>query len=233
MSKASLRFGFLIFVLWFVLVLTSEAQTNSCNLQFKIFSYSEISSNRSLEDVEIVLTNLKNKEKKHLTLSSATFAFKNLAEGNYRIKLTKNGYKERKKEIKVECAFAGKDNIFTEHVYLWKDKSASDVQGSLRENTDETKNSTKAVDSNKTENVTQSENPDKKFSQGKQKASGKVTIQVLIDVDGNVVSAKTIDGNPLLAEAAVKAARRAKFAPTMLAGNPVQVSGNIIYNFVP
>jgi protein TonB len=62
---------------------------------------------------------------------------------------------------------------------------------------------------------------------------GKVIIEVLIDEDGNVVSAKVISGDSLLANAAVKAARRAKFVPTMLAGTPVKVSGNITYNFVP
>jgi protein TonB len=56
---------------------------------------------------------------------------------------------------------------------------------------------------------------------------------MLIDEDGKVVSAKVISGDSLLANAALKAARRAKFVPTMLAGTPVKVSGNITYNFVP
>lgn len=63
--------------------------------------------------------------------------------------------------------------------------------------------------------------------------SGKVTVQVLIDEDGNVVSASAASGHPLLKAAAVSAARRAKFSPTKLSGQPVKVSGVITYNFTP
>ncbi len=118
-------------------------------------------------------------------------------------------------------------------MYLWKDKSTYGIEDNLRENIPEAKNSTEPVKDSKTESISQSKNPNDKRGQGELRASGKVTVRVLIDVDGNVVSAKAIDGNSLLAEAAVKAARKSKFAPTMIAGNPVQVSGDIIYNFVP
>src|SRR5690606_36925541 len=63
--------------------------------------------------------------------------------------------------------------------------------------------------------------------------SGKVTVQVLIDEHGNVVSASAASGHPLLKAAAVSAARQAKFSPTMLSGVPVKVSGVIRYNFAP
>jgi len=226
------KFGVLIFAFGFASVLTSKAQTNACNLQFKVFSYNSISSEKSLKDVEVTLTNLKNKEKKFLTVSP-TSVFKNLTEGSYQIKVAKNGYKDKKKEIKLECAFADKDDIFREYIYLWKDESSSGDENDLHENNSETKNSTEPVMNSQTESISQSENPDDKSGQRKSRASGKVTVRVLIDVDGNVVSAKAIDGNSLFADSAVKAARKAKFAPTMLAGNPVQVTGNLVYNFVP
>jgi protein TonB len=63
--------------------------------------------------------------------------------------------------------------------------------------------------------------------------SGTVVVQVLIDEDGNVVSASAASGHPLLKAAAVSAARRAKFSPTKLSGQPVKVSGVIRYNFAP
>lgn len=65
-------------------------------------------------------------------------------------------------------------------------------------------------------------------------ASGKVSVQVLIDEEGNVVSAKTVSGheNAALRAASEAAALQAKFSPTTLAGNPVKVSGVITYNFV-
>ena len=63
-------------------------------------------------------------------------------------------------------------------------------------------------------------------------AEGAVSVQVLIDEDGNVVSANAVSGHPLLRAAAVEAARRAKFSPTLLMDQPVKVSGVITYNFV-
>jgi protein TonB len=63
-------------------------------------------------------------------------------------------------------------------------------------------------------------------------ASGTVVVQVLIDENGNVVSASAVSGHPLLINAAVSAARSAKFSPTKLSGQPVKVTGVIQYNFV-
>ncbi len=65
------------------------------------------------------------------------------------------------------------------------------------------------------------------------RAAGTVNVQVLIDENGNVVSATATSGHPLLKAAAVAAARQAKFSPTKLSGQAVKVSGVISYNFVP
>ncbi len=64
------------------------------------------------------------------------------------------------------------------------------------------------------------------------KASGLVVIEVLIDEQGNVISARPMSGHPLLRAAATAAARQAKFSPTKVAGKPVKVSGQITYTFV-
>jgi protein TonB len=64
------------------------------------------------------------------------------------------------------------------------------------------------------------------------RASGTVTVQVTIDENGNVISARAVSGHPLLQAAAVQAARSAKFSPTKLSGQPVKVTGVITYNFV-
>lgn len=63
-------------------------------------------------------------------------------------------------------------------------------------------------------------------------ASGTVVVQVLIDENGNVVSARAVSGHPLLQAVAVAAARGARFSPTKLSGQPVKVTGVIQYNFV-
>lgn len=63
-------------------------------------------------------------------------------------------------------------------------------------------------------------------------AGGAVTVQVTIDEEGNVVSAVAVSGHPLLRQASEKAARESKFTPTLLQGQPVKVTGIIVYNFV-
>jgi protein TonB len=65
------------------------------------------------------------------------------------------------------------------------------------------------------------------------RASGAVNVQVTISESGSVVSASAVSGHPLLRQAAEQAARGAKFAPTLLSGQPVSVTGVIVYNFVP
>lgn len=65
------------------------------------------------------------------------------------------------------------------------------------------------------------------------RAAGSVSVQVLIDENGRVVSASAVSGHPLLRAAAVSAAHGARFSPTLLSGQPVKVSGVITYNFVP
>lgn len=63
-------------------------------------------------------------------------------------------------------------------------------------------------------------------------ASGTVVVQVTIDENGNVISARAVSGHPLLQAVAVGAARQARFSPTKLSGQPVKVTGVITYNFV-
>ena len=65
------------------------------------------------------------------------------------------------------------------------------------------------------------------------KAEGTVTVKVVIDESGNVISAEAVSGHPLLRAAAVAAAREAQFAPTVYNGSAVKVSGVLTYNFVP
>jgi TonB family protein len=63
-------------------------------------------------------------------------------------------------------------------------------------------------------------------------ASGTVTVKVVVDESGNVVAAHAVSGHPLLQSAAVTAARQARFTPTRMSGEPVRVSGTLVYNFV-
>jgi TonB family protein len=62
-------------------------------------------------------------------------------------------------------------------------------------------------------------------------ASGSVTVEVTIDEEGNVVSARAVSGHPLLQAASVAAARNAKFTPTKMSGQAVKVQGVLVYSF--
>jgi outer membrane biosynthesis protein TonB len=59
-----------------------------------------------------------------------------------------------------------------------------------------------------------------------------VAVRVLIDENGKIAEAKAIYGPKLLRKAAEDAAREARFSPTQLSGQPVQVTGVINYTFV-
>ena len=61
---------------------------------------------------------------------------------------------------------------------------------------------------------------------------GAVTVEILIDEQGNVVSARATSGHPLLRAAAQSSAYQARFSPTSISGHAVKVSGVITYNFV-
>jgi TonB family protein len=64
------------------------------------------------------------------------------------------------------------------------------------------------------------------------RAQGQVTVQVTIDESGRVVSANAVNGHLLLRQEAERAARNARFSPTLLSDVPVKVTGVITYNFV-
>lgn len=61
--------------------------------------------------------------------------------------------------------------------------------------------------------------------------AGLVTVEVVIDENGKVISATAANGPSTLREAAIQAALRARFSPTKLSGQPVKVFGTITYKF--
>ena len=63
------------------------------------------------------------------------------------------------------------------------------------------------------------------------RTSGVVTVDVILDETGKVVSATASNGPVMLRDAAVQAALKARFSPTKLSGQPVKVSGVINYKF--
>src|SRR5687768_2126257 len=62
--------------------------------------------------------------------------------------------------------------------------------------------------------------------------SGQVSVKVEVDESGRVTKAKAVTGFGMLPEAAEKDALATRFSPTLLSGQPVRVSGDILYDFV-
>jgi TonB family protein len=62
-------------------------------------------------------------------------------------------------------------------------------------------------------------------------AAGSVAVQITIDESGMVIEAKAVSGHPLLQPPSVNAALQARFSPTLLMGEPVKVTGVLVYNF--
>jgi len=63
------------------------------------------------------------------------------------------------------------------------------------------------------------------------KLSGRVTVKVIVDESGKVVSAVAQNGPAALREAAESAARQATFAPVTQDGITVRVTGTLTYTF--
>ena len=66
-----------------------------------------------------------------------------------------------------------------------------------------------------------------------QRAAGRVIISVIVDETGKVISAEVEDGPILFRRVALEAARKARFKPTLVDGQPVKVSGILQYRFAP
>ena len=60
---------------------------------------------------------------------------------------------------------------------------------------------------------------------------GLVEVEVVVDENGKVISARALSGPVSLRDVSVQAALRARFSPTKLSGQPVKISGLINYNF--
>ncbi len=60
---------------------------------------------------------------------------------------------------------------------------------------------------------------------------GLVEVEVMVDENGKVISARALTGPASLRDVAVQAAYQARFSPTKLSGQPVKITGKINYNF--
>ncbi len=73
--------------------------------------------------------------------------------------------------------------------------------------------------------------PDYPMEAKAQRVQGTVSVEVIIDEDGKVISARAVSGPVLLRDASERAARKARFSSTKLSGLAVKVSGVVNFNF--
>ena len=62
---------------------------------------------------------------------------------------------------------------------------------------------------------------------------GKVTVYLLLDEKGQVAAVQRTEGPEILRRAAEDAARRWRFHPTIINGQPARVTGSVAFNFAP
>lgn len=77
--------------------------------------------------------------------------------------------------------------------------------------------------------------PDPEYPEDARKAhaGGRVIVSVIVDETGKVISAEVEDGPIMFRRVALEAARKARFKPMLVDGQPVKVSGILQYRFAP
>lgn len=65
----------------------------------------------------------------------------------------------------------------------------------------------------------------------KDRPSGPINVELVVDIDGKVLAAQAMSGHPALQAAAEAAAKKSTFVPTALNGQKVRVRGILVYYF--
>ena len=73
--------------------------------------------------------------------------------------------------------------------------------------------------------------PEYPESAKREEVEGKVILQVMVDEEGNVCSAKVTKGHPLLDDAAIAAVKKWKYSATQLNGEPIRVVSTVTIVF--
>ena len=253
MHYLRLVFVFTLIVLAFVV--KAEAQT--CVLKVGAWVSLPAAENSSaVDDFNATATNQSSGEAFEATFLSGYAYFKDMPDGNYKIRIKKEGFKTTVHQHKLACGTTSAGfNILDLFLLSGSPSEVVEARPVTRVRMD------RMTVVGNPDVIRRSDPPPPKLTSvqagstisggvlnGKAvylpkplypveaiaaRASGAVTIQVLIDESGSVIKAATVSGPELLRSAAENAAHMARFSPTTIAGVPVKVGGVIIYNFVP
>lgn len=232
------KFGFLTLLFGIFLVNETDAQMAICNLQFDVFEFNTQDKLRenAVENVNAVLTGSATEKTIKSSGVNIKPSFSNLTAGKYKIEIIKNGYRRRIKEFELRCKNVETVETISKAVFLQKGNSneitkfRSETFTVKGGNSPDITEQSKSTVNGKASSLTKPSYP---AAARAVRATGAVNVQVTIDEDGEVVTASAVSGHPLLRRAAERAAIDSRFAPTMLKGQPVKITGIIVYNFVP
>lgn len=231
------KFGLLILLPGVLFIQYSNAQTPVCNLRFDIFEFNSEQPVKPVDKLKAVLTDLATKKTKESSALTEAPLFSNLNSGKYKIEVIKTGYQRRIKEFELNCKTADEILTVSKALYLRKgsvkEVTKFDSKTVIGKKGGEVQFAPKSNESITNDNAAIIAKPNYPAAARAVRASGAVNVQVTIDEDGEIVSANAVSGHPLLRQAAERAAKESRFSPTTLQGQPVKITGTIVYNFVP
>jgi TonB family protein len=225
-----MKFSALIFSLFVLCAASVFAQTKSCDLKLEVIQNQSNASGEKvkIDETEAVIARLNGGGKtKAKSMDSAPY-FENLDEGNYSATVSKKGYKSTIKRIHLDCSSVKDKKFISQEVWIWSGSSKEKVHFIDSDYNAEIFRKTWVVDL-----ALELPKPEYPKAARAVRAAGTVAVEVTIDEKGDVVSAERISGHPLLAMAAISSAKKAKFVPSVAKDKPVNVTGFLIYNFVP
>jgi TonB family protein len=239
---------------------TTLAQTRTCALALDVATTDKNFQTRPVDGVRATALKTSSGKSIPAVLSSGQPVFAKLTGGQYRITVTKPGFKRAIQPVRFKCELMNAratvqvdlvpGNFRRSVVARSESINATDVPPAIRKGV--------TIDDLEVEDLVVELPPESLPAPPKgavsggvlngkaislprpayppiarqAHASGTVVVQVVIDEEGNVIWARAVSGHPLLQAVARQAALGAKFSPTKLSGQPVKVSGVITYNFV-
>lgn len=221
----------------------SPAQTANCAVKIIVKSEDGL----LVKDAAATAKSYKTKKFYEALLKDGMPFFPKLDTDGYEFSITKAGFKQSVGGIFVECK--SESDVLEVNMLKGNGKEIFDitVRPKVRDLTVEEKQLVDklSVTTDETERLKLSaklqgiinfdaiylEKPKYPAEAKAEKVSGVVTVQVTVNEEGKVESAEAVKGHTMLREAAVEAAKKARFNPMLNNGKPVKFSGKLVYNF--
>jgi TonB family protein len=246
---------FLLSIFWFAILLTNAfAQTNFCAVKMEVSRYE---SESLIKNASARAVNTETKKVYLSKLKNGIPYFARLPEGVYRVTVTKAGFRRSEDIFYLHCAgLEGEDYEWSIELYQGSSKKlvklynvtvVGDYDSDAVNPSPATGIGSEPINSGEAEMPPVASKviaggglngkaislviPPYPPAAGAARASGAVNVQVTVDEGGNVISASAVSGHALLRGAAESAARASKFSPTILSGQPVKVTGVVVYYF--